>query len=72
MRLVVADTSPIRYLVRIGQIELLPRLFERIFIPSVVAEELRHPSAPFAVRDWMNCPPEWLEISAAPSCLRAA
>jgi hypothetical protein len=25
MRLVVADTSPVRYLVRIGQIDLLPR-----------------------------------------------
>jgi predicted nucleic acid-binding protein len=66
MRLVVADTSPIRYLVRIGHIDLLPRLFERIFIPSVVAEELRHPSAPLTVQDWINHPPEWLEISAAP------
>lgn len=65
MRLIVADTSPIRYLVRIGHIDLLPCLFERIFIPSVVAEELRHPSAPLTVQDWMNCPPEWLEISVA-------
>jgi predicted nucleic acid-binding protein len=62
MRLVVADTSPIRYLVRIGQIDLLPRLFERIFLPSVVADELRHPSAPAAVRDWMQRPQEWLEV----------
>jgi len=44
MRLVVADTSPIRYLVRIGKIDLLPHLFEKIFLPSVVADELRHPS----------------------------
>jgi predicted nucleic acid-binding protein len=62
MRLVVADTSPIRYLVRIGQIDLLPRLFERIFLPSVVADELHHPSAPPAVRDWMQQPPGWLEV----------
>ena len=62
MRLVVADTSPIRYLVRIGQIDLLPRLFEKIFVPSVVADELRHPSAPPAVRDWMQQPPGWLEV----------
>jgi predicted nucleic acid-binding protein len=62
MRLVVADTSPIRYLIRIGEIDLLPRLFEKIFLPSVVADELRHPSAPAAVRDWMKQPPDWLEV----------
>ena len=38
MLLVVADTSPLRYLVQIEQINLLPRLFEKIFLPSVVAE----------------------------------
>ena len=32
MRLVVADASPVRYLVPIGQIDLLPRLFEKIFL----------------------------------------
>ena len=39
MRLVVADTSPLRYLVQIDQIALLPGLFEKIFIPSVVWAE---------------------------------
>jgi predicted nucleic acid-binding protein len=62
MRLVVADTSPIRYLVQIGHIDLLPNLFETIFLPSVVADELRHPSAPPAVRDWMRQPPGGLEV----------
>jgi predicted nucleic acid-binding protein len=68
MRLVVADTSPVRYLVRIGEIDLLPRLFERVFIPSVVADELRHPSAPVAVRDWVNEPPSWVEVRPAVDC----
>ena len=63
MRLVVADTSPLRYLVQIDQIGLLPRLFEKIFIPSVVFDELRHPSAPAAVQSWMSSTPEWLEVS---------
>ncbi|SPE26778.1 Pin domain nucleic acid-binding protein (fragment) [Candidatus Sulfopaludibacter sp. SbA6] len=63
MRLVVADTSPIRYLVQIGQIDLLPRLFEKIFLPAAVAEELRHPSAPPAVRAWMSQIPGWVEVS---------
>jgi len=63
MRLVVADTSPLRYLVQIDQVDLLPQLFEKIFIPSVVCDELRHPSAPQVVRNWMRSAPEWLEIS---------
>jgi predicted nucleic acid-binding protein len=46
MLVVVADTSPIRYLVEIGHVGVLPQLFERIFIPSLVYDELRHPSAP--------------------------
>ena len=50
MLLVIADTSPVRYLVQISQIELLARLFEQIELPSIVAAELRHPSAPVAVR----------------------
>jgi predicted nucleic acid-binding protein len=62
MRLVVSGTSPIRYLVRIGQIDLLPRLFERILIPSVVADELRHSSAPTAVQAWINLSPAWAEV----------
>ncbi len=63
MRLVVADTSPLRYLVQIDQIDLLPRLFQKIFIPSVVYEELQHPSAPEAVRKWMQSRPNWIQVS---------
>jgi predicted nucleic acid-binding protein len=67
MLLVVADTSPIRYLVQIGQIELLPRLFQRITLPTVVADELRHPSAPPAVRTWIELLPNWVTVSSAPA-----
>ncbi len=63
MRLVVADTSPLRYLVQIGEIDLLHQLFEKIIIPSLVCDELRHPSAPESVRNWIESIPEWLEIS---------
>jgi predicted nucleic acid-binding protein len=62
MLLVVADTSPIRYLVQIGHIMLLPQLFEKIFIPSIVYDELRHPSTPVPVRTWTNATPAWLEV----------
>jgi predicted nucleic acid-binding protein len=61
MLVVVADTSPIRHLVEIGHIVILPQLFEEVFIPSIVYEELRHPSAPASVRAWANSLPAWLE-----------
>ena len=68
MRVVVADTSPLRYLVQIEQVELLPRLFAKVFIPAVVSDELLHHSAPEAVRNWMSSRPGWLAVSlvAAP------
>lgn len=38
--LVVSDTSPLNGLYRIGQIDLLEKLFGRVVIPAAVAEEL--------------------------------
>ncbi len=67
MRIVVADTSPIRYLVVIGEIEILPALFGPVIIPTVVRDELTHPRAPEAVRTWMQAPPLWLEPRVAPA-----
>src|SRR6266576_5249453 len=65
MRLVVADTSPLNYLILIGQVEILPALFERIFVPQTVQNELRHDEAPESVRRWIAAPPSWLEIVPA-------
>jgi predicted nucleic acid-binding protein len=58
----VFDTSPISYLLLIEEIELLPALYDRIFIPLAVKAELLHPRAPSIVRKWMTSPPAWLEI----------
>ncbi len=59
---VVADTTPLRYLVVIGHEHLLPALYGRVLIPPAVAEELNQPSTPNVVRAWMNARPNWLEI----------
>jgi predicted nucleic acid-binding protein len=66
VRVVVADTGPINYLVLIGRSEILPALFERGLIPSAVRDELLRPEAPEAVRNWMNAPPAWLELHPLP------
>jgi predicted nucleic acid-binding protein len=60
--LVIADTSPLHYLVLIEHTAILPALFERILIPSAVAEELQRSRTPVLVRAWMASPPAWLEI----------
>lgn len=52
MRLVVADTSPIFYLLSIGQIHLLPELFGKVLVPEAVHQELCHPAAPPLVKAW--------------------
>jgi predicted nucleic acid-binding protein len=40
--LAVSDTSPINALQRIGQLHLLPALFDRVFIPPAVRAELQN------------------------------
>src|SRR4029453_1874164 len=55
--LVVADTSPLNYLVLIQQDTLLPTLYERVMIPPAVHEELQRPRTPQAVRQWVAHPP---------------
>ncbi len=59
---VVADTSPINYLVLIGQSDLLKQLYQQILIPPAVLKELKHPGAPKTVRDWAVSHPPWLEV----------
>jgi predicted nucleic acid-binding protein len=67
MRAAVADTSPLRYLVLIGAIEVLPRLFERVVIPEIVHAELRHAHAPAMVRRWAETVPSWLTVVSTPT-----
>jgi predicted nucleic acid-binding protein len=66
MRLVVAETGPLNSLVLINAIEVLPKLFERIFVPAAVYDELAHAEAPAAVRTWIAQLPAWLEVRPNP------
>ncbi len=54
MLLVIADTSPIRYLVQIGHIDLLHNLFEAVSIPAEVAREPGDPRLPWRSRRGSN------------------
>jgi len=67
VRLIIADTGPINYLVLIGSIDLLPVLFEKVILPSAVQQELTDPDTPPSVRSWIADPPAWLEVHEAPS-----
>jgi predicted nucleic acid-binding protein len=60
--LVVADSSPLHYLVLIDHAAILPALFGRVLIPPIVAEELQRSRTPAPVRAWISSPPEWLEV----------
>jgi predicted nucleic acid-binding protein len=59
----VADTSPLCYLVLIGEIEVLPALFSEVIVPTAVAAELSDTGAPEAVQRWWSRPPDWLRAA---------
>ena len=58
--LVIADTSPLIGLIKIECVDVLPRLYGAVVIPSQVAAELTDPKRPALVRAFMAAPPEWL------------
>jgi predicted nucleic acid-binding protein len=60
--IVIADTSPLNYLILIEQVDILKSLYGTVIIPPAVNEELLNPAAPARVREWAQFPPTWLEI----------
>src|SRR5437667_12818370 len=63
--LVVADNTPLRYLILLGYVDILPALYGRMLIPQAVWQELQHPHTPVLVRSWMANVPSWLEVVQA-------
>ncbi|MDE1162382.1 MAG: hypothetical protein PW792_10630 [Acidobacteriaceae bacterium] len=65
--IVVADTSPLNYLVQIEYESLLPRLYRTVIVPEGVIAELRSPKAPRMVKAWCEQLPDWIDIYPAPA-----
>jgi predicted nucleic acid-binding protein len=65
--IVVADTSPLNYLVLIGAQDVLEALYESVVVPLSVCAELIDPETPAVVREWICQPPVWLKIVPDPA-----
>jgi predicted nucleic acid-binding protein len=63
----VSDTSPICYLILIGEVDLLQRLFDQLVLPRAVLAELLNEDAPEAVRAWAARLPSWIAVRENPS-----
>jgi predicted nucleic acid-binding protein len=60
--IVVSDASPINILIRVACVDLLPRLFGRVVIPTAVGNKLMAPRTPAVIREWMQTMPAWLDV----------
>lgn len=65
--IVVADATPLQYLVRMKVINVLLPLYHRVLVPQSVARELQQNNTPAAVRTWIAQPPAWCEIRPDPA-----
>jgi predicted nucleic acid-binding protein len=60
--IVVADTTPLNYLILTALTQILPELFGQIVVTQTVLRELQAPQAPEQVRDWIIHRPAWLIV----------
>jgi predicted nucleic acid-binding protein len=60
--IVVADTSPLRYLILIDEVDLLPRIFGEVVISDAVLSELMHENSPEALTSFVSDRPEWIKL----------
>ncbi len=67
--IVVADASPLNYLLLIDAANIVKPLFGEIIIPAAVQRELSHPRAPAVVKDFIAQPPEWLRFATPTNIL---
>lgn len=65
--IIVSDTTPLHYLVQIGKVDILEKLFEHVIIPQAVFNEMQQEKTPSEVRTWIESHPSWLEVRGASS-----
>ena len=59
---VVSDTSPIHYLVLIGEDRVLGALFGTVPVPAEVIRELAHGRSPGVIKQHLFCNPRFSEV----------
>ena len=70
--IVVADTSPLNYLIQLDSTDELHSLYGRVLVPPAVMQELGDPGAPEAIRHWLLAAPSWIEVREAKEQLDVA
>ena len=60
--IIVSNTTPLHYIIQIGETRVLKDLFGRIIIPEAVHAEMQHEKTPPAVKDWIAAHPSWLKV----------
>jgi predicted nucleic acid-binding protein len=51
--IIIADTSPLCYLILIDCIDILPKLYSQVIITEEVYQELQAPKTPEKVKQWI-------------------
>jgi predicted nucleic acid-binding protein len=60
--IVIADATPLHYLIINRDPDILKTLYGRIIIPEAVCRELQALRTPDAIKRWMASPPPWIEV----------
>lgn len=60
--IVVSDSSPLIVLVKIGYLEILPRLFDSVILPPRIVDELTSPARPRSDTEPFHPPPSWIVV----------
>ena len=60
--IVIADTTPLNYLILTDLIHIVSALFGQVVIPQAVLNELQSAQAPDKVRQWFAHRPDWLVV----------
>jgi predicted nucleic acid-binding protein len=63
--IVVSDTTPLRHLIAIGEVDLLRKVYGDVIVPVSVWSELQAESTPCAVKTWLQSAPDWLQVRCA-------